>query len=194
VNNEKFLKAIFAQDAIANKRNTEAVEVAPTTLVAGRVIEFKPAAKRPLAEVEAAIRQRVTQEEATRLARQAGEAKLAAAKASGDAAGFGEVKVLSRTMEKPAVNPIAALAVLKADVSKLPAYVGVELPGQGYGVYRIGKVTQPAQPDQTRRKQEAEAIARAVGSTEMYGYIEALKRKAKAKVNVKPAELGAKSE
>jgi peptidyl-prolyl cis-trans isomerase D len=194
VNNEKFLKAIFAQDAIANKRNTEAVEVAPTTLVAGRVIEFKPAAKRPLAEVEAAIRQRVTQEEATRLARQAGEAKLAAAKASGDAAGFGEVKVLSRTMEKPTINPIAALAVLKADVSKLPAYVGVELPGQGYGVYRIGKVIQPAQPDQARRKQEAEAIARAVGSTEMYGYIEALKRKAKAKVNVKPAELGAKSE
>jgi peptidyl-prolyl cis-trans isomerase D len=194
VNNEKFLKAIFAQDAIANKRNTEAVEVAPTTLVAGRVLEFKPAAKRPLAEVDAAIRQRVTQEEATRLARQAGEAKLAAAKASGDAAGFGEVKVVSRTMQQPTINPTAAIAVLKADTSKLPAYVGVELPGQGYGVYRISKVSQAAQPDQARRKQEAEAISRAVGSTEMYGYIEALKRKAKAKVNVKPADLGTKSE
>jgi peptidyl-prolyl cis-trans isomerase D len=194
VNNEKFLKAIFSQDAIANKRNTEAVEVAPSTLVAGRVLEFKPAAKRPLAEVEAVIRQRVTQEEATRLARQAGEARLAAAKASGDAAGFGEVKVLSRTMEQPPINLTAAIAVLKADVSKLPAYIGVELPGQGYGVYRIGKVTQAAQPDQARRKQEAEQIGRAVGSAEMVAYIEALKRKAKAKVNVKPAELGTKSE
>jgi hypothetical protein len=123
-----------------NKRNTEAVEVAPTTLMAGRVVEFKPAAKRPLAEVEAAIRQRVTQEEALRLARQAGEAKLAAAKASGDAAGFGEVKTLSRT-KQPAINPRPRWPVLKADVSKLPAYVGVEVPGQGYGVYRIGKVT-----------------------------------------------------
>jgi peptidyl-prolyl cis-trans isomerase D len=193
VNNEKFLKAIFAKDAIGNKRNTEAVEVAPSTLVAGRVVEFKPAAKRPLAEVEAIIRQRVTQEEEMRLAKQAGEARLAAAKASGDAAGFGDVKVLSRTTE-PTVNPTAALAVLKADVSKLPAYVGVELPGQGYGVYRIGKVTQPAQPDQARRKQEAEAISRAVGSAELYGYVEALKKKAKAKVNVKPADLGARSE
>jgi peptidyl-prolyl cis-trans isomerase D len=128
-----------------------------------------------------------------RLAKQAGEARLAAAKASGDAAGFGDVKVLSRTTE-PTVNPTAALAVLKADVSKLPAYVGVELPGQGYGVYRIGKVTQPAQPDQARRKQEAEAISRAVGSAELYGYVEALKKKAKAKVNVKPADLGARSE
>jgi peptidyl-prolyl cis-trans isomerase D len=194
VNNEMFLKAIFAQDAVTNKRNTDAVEVAPSTLVAGRVLEFKPAAKRPLAEVEAAIRQRVTQEEATRLARQAGEAKLAAVKASGDAAGFGGVKVLSRTMEQPTINPTAAIAALKADVSKLPAYIGVELPGQGYGVYRIGKVTQAAQPDQARRKQEAEQISRAVGSAEMVGYIEALKRKSKAKVNVKAADLGTKSE
>jgi peptidyl-prolyl cis-trans isomerase D len=194
VNNEKFLKAIFSQDSIANKRNTEAVEVAPSTLVAGRVVEFKPAAKRPLAEVDAAIRQRVTQEEATRLARQAGEAKLAAVKASGDATGFGDVKVLSRTTQQSPINPTAALAVLKADVSKLPAYVGVELPGQGYGVYRIGKVSLPAQPDVARRKAEAESIARAVGGNELYAYIEALKHKAKAKVNVKPADLGAKSE
>jgi peptidyl-prolyl cis-trans isomerase D len=115
-------------------------------------------------------------------------------KASGDAAGFGDVKVLSRTTQQSPINPTAALAVLKADVSKLPAYVGVELPGQGYGVYRIGKVSMPAQPDTGRRKQEAESIARAVGGSELYGYIEALKHKHKAKVNVKPAELGAKSE
>jgi peptidyl-prolyl cis-trans isomerase D len=194
VNNDKFLKAIFSQDAIANKRNTEAVEVAPSTLVAGRVVEFKPATKRPLAEVQEQIRQRVTQEEAIRLARQAGEARLAALKASGDATGFGEVKVLSRTMQQPAIHPTAAIAVLKADVSKLPAYIGVELPGQGYGLYRIGKVSLSAQPDQARRKQEAEAIARAIGNGEMYGYIEALKKKAKAKVNVQPAQLGAKAE
>jgi peptidyl-prolyl cis-trans isomerase D len=129
-----------------------------------------------------------------RLARQAGEAKLAALKASGDATGFGDVKVLSRTMQQASVNPIAAIAVLKADVSKLPAYVGVELPGQGYGLYRIGKVSLPAQPDQARRKQEAEAIARAIGNAEMYGYIEALKKKAKAKLNVTPAQLGVKAE
>lgn len=190
VNNDKFLKAIFSNDAIKNKRNTEAVEVAPSTLVAGRVVEFKPATKRPLAEVEAQIRQRVTQEEALRLAKQAGEAKLAAAKASGDATGFGEAKIVSRTKQPP-FSETAALAVLKADTSKLPAYVGVDVPGQGYGVYRIVKVSQPAQPDQARRKQEAEQIGRAIGGAETYGYVEALKQKAKAKINVKPADLGA---
>ena len=189
-NNDKFLTALFSNESIKNKRNTEAVEVAPATLIAGRVVEFKPAAKRPLAEVEAAIRQRVTQEEALRLARQAGEAKLAAAKASGDASGFGDVKILSRTKE-PTVNTAGALAVFKADVTKLPAYVGVDVPGVGYGVYRIGKVSQPAQPDATRRKQEAQQIGGLVGQAELYNFVEAIKVKNKAKINVgaaKPAE------
>ena len=181
-NNAKFLTALFGTDAIKNKRNTEAVEVAPAVLIAGRVVEFKPASKRPLAEVEAAIRQRVTQEEALRLARQAGEAKLAAAKASGDATGFGETKVLSRTTQ-PAINGAGALAVFKADVTKLPAYVGVDLPGIGYGVYRIGKVSQPAQPDTARRTQEAEQIGGLMGQAELYHVVEAIKAKSKVKIN-----------
>lgn len=188
-NNAKFLAALFSNDAIKNKRNTEAVEVAPTVLVAGRVVEFRPASKRALADVEAAIRQRVTLEEAARLAKQAGEAKLNAVKASGDATGFGDTKVLSRTTP-PTINQVAALAALKADVSKLPAYVGVEVPGQGYSVVRIGKVSQPAQLDEARRKQEAQQIAELAGQQAMYDYVEALKVKAKAKVSVKGSELG----
>jgi peptidyl-prolyl cis-trans isomerase D len=192
-NNPKFLAKLFEVDSLKNKRNTEAVEVAPSTLVSGRVVEFKPASKKPLPEVEAQIRQRVTQEEAMRLAKQAGDAKMAAAKASGDAAGFGEPKVLSRATQ-PTINPAAAMAVMKADAGKLPAFVGVEVPGQGYGVYRISKVSQPAAPDQARRKGEADQITQVLGQSEMYNYIEALKHKAKAKVTVKAADLGAKGE
>ena len=188
-NNAKFLTALFATDAVKNKRNTEAVEVAPSVLVAGRVVEFRPAVKRPLADVEAQIRQRVTLEEAGRLARQAGEAKLAAAKAAGDATGFGAATSVSRT-KQPTINQPAAIAVLKADVTKLPAYVGVEVPGQGYGVYRIGKVSQPAQPDAARRKQEADQIGGLVGQQQMVDYVEALKVKAKAKVTASATQLG----
>ena len=193
VNNAKFLTALFSTDAIKNKRNTEAVEVAPSVLVSGRVVEFRPATKRPLAEVDAQIRQRVTIEEAARLARAAGEAKLNAAKAAGDATGFGAPVSVSRTKE-PAINQTAAIAVLKADVTKLPAYVGVEVPGQGYGVYRIAKVSQPAQPDTARRKQESDQIGNLVGQQQMYDYVEALKAKAKVKINVRPAELGANTD
>ncbi|MGZ3181114.1 MAG: SurA N-terminal domain-containing protein [Telluria sp.] len=190
VNNPKFLKAIFADDAIKNKRNTEAVEVAPSTLVAGRVVEFKPASRRPLAEVADAIKARVTQDEALRMAKAAGEEKLKAVKASGDATGFGEAKTVTRTKQPP-IAPAAAIAVLKADVSKLPAYVGVEVPGQGYGIYRIGKVGLPAQPDVERRKAEAQQIDNAQAQQEVFSYLEAVKRKAKAKINHAPVSAPA---
>ena len=190
-NNPKFIAAIFGDDAVKNKRNTEAVQAGPNTLIAGRVVEFKPASKRPLAEVEAVIRQRVMVEEAVKMARKAGEAKLAAAKASGDATGFSEPKIVSRT-KPPTINQAAAMAVLKADVSKLPAYVGVDLPGQGYGVYRIGKVSQAAAPDAARRKSEQEQITGALGQQDMYNYTEAIKVKAKAKVLHQPVDSAAK--
>lgn len=180
-NNAKFLAALFSEDSLKNKRNTEAVEIAPSTLIAGRIVEYKPASKRPLAEVDAAIRQRVTMEEALSMARKAGEAKLAAAKKDGSAEGFGEVKSISRSKVE-GINQAAALAVLKADVSKLPAYVGVDLPGQGYGLYRIGKVHQPAQQDEARRKGEQEQIGNIISQQEMYGYVESLKSKAKVKM------------
>jgi peptidyl-prolyl cis-trans isomerase D len=192
-NNAKFLKAVFSDESIKNKRNTEAVEVAPNTLIAGRIVEFKPEGKRPLAEVDALIRQRVTQDEAVKLARKAGEVKLAAAKASGDVAGFSDVKIVSRT-KAPTINNAAAMDVLKADTAKLPAYVGVELPGQGYGVYRINKVGQPATPDVARRASEAQQISGAVGQQEMYAYVEALKKKAKAKISGNVAAATAAAE
>ncbi|WEF34484.1 SurA N-terminal domain-containing protein [Pseudoduganella chitinolytica] len=190
-NNARFLTALFSEDSLKNKRNTEAVEAAPSTLIAGRIIEFKPASKRPLAEVEAQIRQQVMAQEALAAAKKAGEAKLEAVKASGDTAGFGAVQTISRA-KIDGISPLAARAVLKADVSKLPAYVGVELPGMGYGIYRIGKVHQPAQADAARRSADAEQIDNIVAQQDMANYVEVLKERAKVKVmqpaGAKPAE------
>ncbi|WP_426112631.1 SurA N-terminal domain-containing protein [Massilia sp. PWRC2] len=179
--NAKFLAALFSDDAIKNKRNTEPVQAGPNTLIAGRVIAFKPASKRPLAEVDAVIRQRVTMEEAASMARKAGEAKLAAVKARDDASGFGSANMVSRN-KQPSIAMAAAIEVLRADVSKLPAYVGVEVPGQGYGVYRIGKVAQGAAPDPARRKAEMEQINGAVGAQDLYHFIDGLKQKSKVKL------------
>ncbi len=183
-NNAKFLAAIFSNDSLKDKRNTEAVTVAPNVLIAGRVVEFKPASKRPLAEVEAMIRQRVTMEEAEKLAKKAGEAKLAALKASGDATGFGAAQWVSRS-KLDGINRAAIAQVMKADTSKLPAYVGVDLPALGYGIYRIGKVQQPAQVDEAHRQQEKDQISSILAQQEMYDYVEYLKSKAKVKI-VKP--------
>jgi peptidyl-prolyl cis-trans isomerase D len=180
-NNAKFLTALFSNDSISSKRNTEAVETAANTLVSGRIVEFKPATKRPLAEVDAQIRQRVTMEEAAKLAAKAGEEKLAAFKKSGDANGFSPAKLVSRSKAE-GINGLALQAIMKADSSKLPAYVGVDVPGFGYALYRINKVQQPAQQDEAQRKAQAEQIGNVIAQQEMSEYIEFLKQKAKVKI------------
>jgi peptidyl-prolyl cis-trans isomerase D len=186
INAPAFLKALFSDDVVKSKHNTDAIDVGNSTMVAGRVVDYKPAAVRPLAEVEAMVRQSVTQEEAARLARAAGEARLAALRKADDTTGFGPVKTVSRASLQPAIPMPAAKAVLGADAAKLPALVGVELPGQGYGVYRIVKVYQPEKPDEARRAAASNQIGEVAGQEEMYLYIKALKQKAKAKINHPP--------
>jgi len=181
-NNPKFLKAIFSDDAIKNKRNTDTVEVAPNTLIAGRVVEYKPVTKRPFEEVKGIVRERFVQGEALNLARKAGEDKLAAIKADGgDAGRFSAAKSVSR-VKPEGINTVVLQAIMKADTSKLPAYAGADLGAQGYGVYRINRVSQPSTPDTARRQAEQQQIANALAQQEMRAYLEELKKKAKVEI------------
>ena len=188
-NNQKFLTALFSNEPLKNKRNTEAVEVAPNTLIAGRVIEYKPATKRPFDEVKALVQERVIQTEAHALAKKAGEAKLAALKEKDDATGFSATQVVSRAKSQ-GLNPAVFLSVMKADTSKLPSYAGLEAP-QGYAVLRVLRVAQPTNVDSAKRQAEHQQIAAALAQQETFAYIEALKKKAKVEIT-KPA--AAKSE
>ena len=105
VNNAKFLKALFSNDAVrqqAQHRSGRSGAEHPGGRPRGRVQAGQPSVRWP--KSRRAIRQRVTQEEALRLARQAGEAKLAAAKASGDATGFGDAKTRVAHREQPPID------------------------------------------------------------------------------------------
>ncbi|MGH8708709.1 MAG: SurA N-terminal domain-containing protein, partial [Burkholderiales bacterium] len=81
----KLLGALFADDAIKARRNTDAVEVAPNVLAAARVIEHQPESQKTFDQVRADIEQRLRAQAASRLAEQAGEAKLAALRQGGEA-------------------------------------------------------------------------------------------------------------
>ena len=77
---EKLLAAVFGNEALKNKRNTDAVEVGPSQLASARVVKYEPAHTLPLAEVKDRVRAAVVAEQAAALARKDGEAKLAAAR------------------------------------------------------------------------------------------------------------------
>lgn len=180
-NDPKFLRALFTDDTIKGKHNTEAVQIAPTTLIAGRIVEYKPVSKRSFDEVKPLVKDLVIRENALALARKAGVARLAELKSKDDTSGFGEARLVSRVKSR-GWHQDALLAVMKADVTKLPAFTGVEIPDQGYSIFRIATVAQPTAPDEARRKSEQEQIAHTLAQQEMLSYINVLKEKFKAKI------------
>ena len=186
LNHQKLLDRLFGDDAIKSKRNTEAVETAAATLVSARVIEFKPQAIRPLAEVQTDISARLNAKAAQALAKKDGEAKLKAAQASVDAVAFGAVKTISR--DKPeGISPIALKDVMAAGLAKTPAVVGVELEN-GYGVYRINKSAQPEKMDVAKRENLRVALTRAQSEADFAGFLESLKKTAKVELHLENVE------
>ena len=88
---------------------------------------------------------------------------------------------MSRTASA-GLDESAFMAVMKADVAKLPSIVGADLPGQGYGLYRINRLAPVSKIDEARRTAEQQQIANALSQQETLAYIEVLKARAKVKL------------
>ena len=137
--NAKLVQALFAEDAVKHKRNTEAVETAPNTLVSARVVEHKPAEVIALDKVSGMIAQVLGREAALAKAAAAGQAELdKLQRGEKSALNWGTPRMVSR-LHAPNLSREAGLAVFAASAQKLPAYAGVKTP-QGYVLYRIDKV------------------------------------------------------
>lgn len=178
-NQPKFLAALFADDAVKGKHNTEAIEVGASIYIAGRVLEYKPVSQLPLAEVRKQIEERVIAQEAEKLAKAAGEKKLAELKAGGNA-DFGASKAVSRAN----VNGLpgtAVAAVMKADATKLPAYVGLPVAGKGFIIYRINSIDEQA-ADPEAVKSEKQQVEEFLAAQEMAGYLGVIRKRAKAEI------------
>lgn len=135
----KLLDSVFGNDAIKNKRNTDAVEVGPNQLASARVLQHQPARTLPLAEVRDAVRQRLIISQADALAVKDGTARLAQLKADANSGTLTGPALVSRA-QPMGLSRKALEAVMAAEASKLPALLGVALDGQGYLVVRIDKV------------------------------------------------------
>ena len=186
VANAKFLTALFAPDATEKKRNTEATEVAPNTLVSGRIVQYTPARTQPFAEVKLNVRQRWTAQRSAEEAKKEGEAKLAAWKISPATAVFPAAVIVSRDQTQQQSSALIE-AALRADVTGLPAapaLTGVDLGAQGYAVLKVNKVlprdAQPAAAALQARQQYAQAWTAA----ESLAYYNSLKDRFKTEILV----------
>jgi peptidyl-prolyl cis-trans isomerase D len=178
----KFLDELFSDDAIKNKRNTDAVEAAPNQLVSARVVQHTPARTRPLAEVKDAVRQRVVAQQAAALARKEGEARLAQLKQPGaDASALPPAVTVSRSQPQGLPRP-ALDAVMRADAGKLPVVVGADLGDQGYVVARVLKVEPPTLSAEEQQQLQA-LVTNAWAAAEQQAYYNVLKDRLKVEID-----------
>jgi len=188
LNNEKFLRAVFVDDVIKERRNSAAVEIAPNMLISARVVEQQPARERPFADVEGQILAQLTQEKAAQLAKQEGAAALAKLKA-GEALPLVWSAPQMVTRERRAgLHAEAAQAVFSADVAQLPAYAGVAAPDGRYVLYRIAKVIDSDQVDSQVRRNLARQMEQAIAQEVAAALLQSWKKDAKVDINPKAIE------
>lgn len=186
--NPKFLAALFAPDSLQKKRNTEAVEVAPGTLVSGRIVQYQPAHAMPLGEVKDRVRERVVAAKAAELAKKDGMDKLAAWKAKPAEAQLGAATLVSRDQASKE-PPQVVEAALRADPAALPAFTGVELGDAGYAVVKVNRIVPREAPSAEAAKQERDQYERWWASSEGLAYYNLLKARFKVQMlAAKPAE------
>ena len=186
LDNPKLIAALFSSDAVRNKRNTDAIEVAPGTLVAARVVEHQPAAQRSFEEVKGEIENRLRRQQAAELAHQEGAAKLEQL-TKGDNAGvkWSAPKTVSRRDPKDLPEQVLR-PVMSADAAKLPAYVGLPVGDAGYMLVRISKVIE-ADPKQIA-DDALQRTAGLAGAAQYQAYVASLRKQADIDINQKVLE------
>lgn len=181
---DKLVNAIFAEESIKDRRNTEAIEVSPNNLVAARVLDYKPATPKTFDEVKGGIEALLKLEAAAKLAVAKGEAALKDLRAGKEAAGIEWIpEVTVDRKNAQGLTQLAMTQIFKTDISKLPAYSGLADSKQGYLLVKVISVDNSDSSDsETLAAAKAELDA-ALADEYMTAYKASLRAKAKIKVN-----------
>jgi peptidyl-prolyl cis-trans isomerase D len=185
--NEKLMAALFSEDSVKNRRNTEAVEIATNTLVAARLVDYKPRALQPFEGVRGNIESLLKNKEAQVLASKDGEAQLEMLKKGEDKLSWGAARSVSR-MDARQLPPQAAQSVFRMDTAKLPSYTGVEVPGAGYALYKLSKLQAGEKLDAARTQGLQKQLDNLAAQEEIQLYLAALRSRYKVEVNLAALE------
>ena len=190
--NPKIIEALFAEESISKRRNTAAIELGNNTLVSARLVNYRPAALRPFAEVKEDVRAEFVREQAISLAKADGQARLAEWQKQPALAQVGAALLVSRDQAQ-GLAPKVVDAVLRADPSAMPTWVGVDLSQAGYVLARVNKVVPRDEPSSQQRAQIREQFSRLLASAEAAAYMTHLRSQFKVQILVPKPKVTAAS-
>jgi peptidyl-prolyl cis-trans isomerase D len=186
----KMLQAIFNDEVVKNKRNTAAIEVATNTLVAARILEYKPASVRTFGDVQDTIRQKLMQQQALELAVKQGKALLEQLQGGNmpPTLSWGATQSVTRaqhgTLEAGLVRQI-----FQANTAKLPQFVGAETGQSGYVLVRIDAVNEGEAASEEKRARYMQQLRQLTGEEMSRAYLSDAKQHASINVNLPEAVL-----
>lgn len=180
----RLLQALFTPEAINDKRNTEAIDLGNSQLVSARVVEHMPSRIPALDEVRADVLAAVVEAQAAALAREEGQARLAALKAA-PATALPKTAEVSRTQAGELPRRVVD-AVLQVKPDALPAVLGVDLGAQGYVVARVERVLPPPK-ERAEDPSVAAQIAQAWAAAESEAYLSTLRERFKVEIKAPAA-------
>lgn len=185
--NERLLNALFADEAVREGHNVEAIEIERGTLVSARVREYEEARLLPLDEVREDIVKRLRDSAAERLARERGEAVLARLQAGEEVdLAWSEARFVRRG--EPSRSDDALRAIFAASSEGLPAYVSSTQPGVGFSVFKVESVKRPEiEAEDMRLEVIAREYERLVAEVEMKAFVDTLR--SRYKVEIREAAL-----
>ena len=180
---DKFQQAVFNDDVLKNKRNSAAVEVAPNTLVAARLLEYKPSSQRPLAEVSPLIRQKLLGQQAQQLAIKQGKTWLEQLQHGEKvAATFSSAQTISRGQHGQLDTELVR-QIFQLDAAKLPAFAGAET-AQGYVLVQLTAVKDLETIDAAKRERYGQQLRQITGEALLQAYV--LDARKHADISIKP--------
>jgi peptidyl-prolyl cis-trans isomerase D len=188
--NPKVLEAAFSGEVITERLNSQPIEIGPTHALVLRLVEHKPSALRPLAEVRADIIALVTAELAKRKAEERGKALLERlakgedreAVASSGQLAWTEVKGATREDDTKLSRAVGRLAFrIPYTTQGEVRYDGLSLGTGDYVIVGVTGVAEPdlSKPDEDKRKVEREALFANYANNDWRDYLAALKAGAK---------------
>lgn len=176
--NPDLLAAVFSDDAILRKHNTNSIEVAQNTFVSARILEHRPETSQSLSIVRGEIVERLKKQLALEKALKRGEEMLAelVSGAAADTIEWSESKQVSY-MQPQDLNQDMISEIFKVDVSVLPAYIGIENPQGGYNLIRISKVIEPEAVTEDNRTNFNRQLQQMMAQEETAAYLNGLRQR-----------------
>lgn len=178
--NPHVMENLFGEECLVEKRNTQAIEVAPNTLIAARVNAYMPAHIAKFEDVRADIKSMLTTQRALDAAEKDGQALLAKVKdGSAKDVKFDKAVTVSRSQPQGwDFNLINSL--MRVPAKSIPTVIGVRTPS-GYTLVNITK-SETIEPEKAALDGTRNELAGMFGQAEQTVYFDSLRTKHNAVV------------